>query len=113
MYSSNVGIGSYVYLRCIVEKMILDALQEAIVAGAITKEQFELDENNHQRRVEDKINLLSDYIPKSLVENKGVYGIISIGIHELSEDECMQYFPVLKQLIKMCLDEVIEKKNIG
>lgn len=111
LYSSNVGIGSYVYLRRIVEKIILDAFQEAIVAGAITKEQVELDENNHQRRVEDKINLLSNYMPKSLVENKGVYGIISKGIHELSEEECMQYFPVLKQLIKMCLDEVIEKKR--
>ena len=43
LYSSNVGIGSYVYLRRIVEKIILDGLQEAIAVGAVTEEQFELD----------------------------------------------------------------------
>lgn len=111
LYSSNVGIGSYVYLRRIVEKIILDGLQEAIAVGAVTEEQFELDENNHQRRVEEKIKLLADYLPKSLTDNKGAYGIISKGIHELSEEECMQYFPVLEHLIKMCLNEAIEKKR--
>lgn len=79
--------------------------------GAVTEEQFELDENNHQRRVEKKIKLLADYLPKSLTDNKGAYGIISKGIHELSEEECMQYFPVLEYLIKMCLNETIEKKR--
>lgn len=77
----------------------------------ITQERFELDEKNHQRRVEDKIKLLSDYLPKPLVENKAVYGIISKGIHELEEDECMRYFPVVEQLIKMCLDEHIAEKK--
>lgn len=111
LYSCNVGIGSFVYLRRIVEKLILDALQDAINDGAITQEQFELDENKHQRRVEDKIKLLSDYLPKPLAENKSIYGIISKGIHELDEDECKKYFPVIEQLIKMCLDETIEKKR--
>ena len=54
---------------------------------------------------------MADYLPKSLTDNKGVYGIICKGIHELSEEECMQYFLVLEYLIKMCLNEVIEKKR--
>ena len=111
LYSCNVGIGSYVHLRRIVEKLILDALKEAINEGTVTQEQFELDENKHQRRVEDKIKLLSNYLPKPLVDNKTVYGIISKGIHELEEDECLKYFPVVEQLITMCLDESIAKKQ--
>ena len=103
LYSCNVGIGSYVYLRRIIEKLILDALQEAIKEGAVTQKEFEIDENNHQRRIEDKIKLLSNYLPKPLVDNKNVYGIISKGIHELDEDECLKYFPVIEQLIKMSL----------
>ena len=81
MYSCNVGIGSYVYLRRIVEKLILDALHLAINDGVITEEEFELDEKNHQRRVEDKIKLLE------------------------------KYFPVVEALIRMCLDESIERKR--
>ena len=111
LYSSNVGIGSYVYLRRILEKIILDGLQTAIADGVTTQDAFELDENNHQRRIEDKIKLLKDYLPKTLVDNKVVYGIMSKGIHELSEEECMKYFPALEQLIKMCLDERIEVKR--
>lgn len=111
LYSCNVGIGSYVYLRRIVEKLILDALHLAINDGVITEEEFELDEKMHQRRVEDKIKLLESYLPKPLVENKAVYGIISKGIHELDEDECIKYFPVVEALIRMCLDESIERKR--
>lgn len=111
LYSCNVGIGSYVYLRRIVEKLILDALHLAINDGVITEEEFELDEKKHRRRVEDKIKLLESYLPKPLVENKAVYGIISKGIHELDEDECIKYFPVVEALIRMCLDESIERKR--
>ena len=106
-----MGIGSYVYLRRIIEKLILDALQEAIKEGAVTQKEFEIDENNHQRRIEDKIKLLSNYLPKPLVDNKNVYGIISKGIHELDEDECLKYFPIIEQLIKMSLAESIAKKK--
>lgn len=111
LYSCNVGIGSYIYLRRIVEKLILDALYLAINDGVITKKEFELDEKKHQRRVEDKIKFLESYLPKPLVENKAVYGIISKGLHELDEDECIKYFPIVETLIKMCLDESIEKKR--
>lgn len=110
LYSCNVGIGSFVYLRRILEKIIMDGLQAAIADRVITQEEFELDENKHQRRVEDKIKLLSAYLPKVLSENKIAYGIVSKGIHELSEEECRRYFPVLEQLIKMCLDEIIAEK---
>ncbi len=48
---------------------------------------------------------------KPLVDNKAVYGVISKGIHELDKDECIKYFPVIEQLIKMCLDESIAKKK--
>ena len=29
----------------------------------------------------------------------------------MEEDECLKYFPVVEQLIKMCLDESIAKKQ--
>lgn len=114
LYSCNVGIGSFVYLRRILEKLLMDAMEVAIKDGAITRDDFDYivdDDKKHPRRVEDKIKLLSDYLPKILTENKNVYGVISKGIHELEEDECLKYFPVVEKIIKMCLTEVIELKR--
>ena len=47
--------------------------------------------------------MLSDYLPQLLVNNETFYGIVSKGIHELSEEECIEYFPVLKSFIMMIL----------
>ena len=57
--------------------------------------------------------MLSDYLPKSLVGNTIFYGIVSKGIHELSEEECLEYFPVMKSFIIMILRhwEKIRKDN--
>ena len=38
-----------------------------------------------------------------------VYGILSKGVHELSEDECKEYFTVLRESIEMILDEKLER----
>ena len=53
-----------------------------------------------------------------MVNSPVFYGIISKGIHELSEEECLEFFPVLQSFIMMILrqwekirrDEEEEKK---
>jgi hypothetical protein len=40
-----------------------------------------------------------------------MYGILSKGLHELSEDECKTYFPVLRTAIEIILDEKIALKE--
>ena len=64
--------------------------------------------------------MLKDYFPKTFVNNTVFYGIISKGIHELSEDECIEFYPVMqafiikvfRQLEKIRRDEE-EEKNIA
>ena len=56
-------------------------------------------------RMDDKIKLLSFTLPKLLVEHSGMYSILSKGIHELSEQECLRYFNTLRLGIGMILDE--------
>lgn len=97
LYASGIGIGSYVYLRRIFERIIVTAGHKAILVGKIKEEDF------GKARVNEKIRMVSDYLPKSLVNNDVFYGIVSKGIHELSEEECMAYFPVLKSFIMMIL----------
>ena len=96
-YASGMGIGSYVYLRRIFERIIVTASHKAISDGKIKAEDF------GGARVNEKIKMLSDCLPKSLVHNEAFYGIVSKGIHELSEEECIEYFPIMKSFIMMIL----------
>ena len=59
--------------------------------------------------IDEKIGILRDSLPKFLVENKSLYSILSKGIHELSESECLKAFPLTKLGIELILDEKLEK----
>ena len=97
--ANGVGIGSYVYLRRIFESLLEDA-HMFVLSDA------EWNEDEYQRlRVSDKIVALKRYLPSFLVENKSLYGILSKGIHELKEEECLEYFDTVKLGIELILDE--------
>ena len=59
----------------------------------------------------EKIKLLADYLPEFMVQHAGIYGILSKGIHELTEDECLTYFTTIKAGIKLILDEEIARRE--
>lgn len=112
--ANGVGIGSFVYLRRIFEHLVFEALEVAKKGN----EQFDIATFNAVRMGE-KIQMLSGYLPDFLVENHTIYGILSMGIHELSEETCKKYFSILRESIEMILDEKLEarqkelkKKNI-
>ena len=50
-------------------------------------------------------------MPNFLVENKTMYGILSVGIHSLNENDCLKYFDAVKVGIELILDEKLEKLN--
>ncbi|MCD8423604.1 hypothetical protein LNI94_11985 [Tenacibaculum finnmarkense genomovar ulcerans] len=102
----GVGIGSFVYLRRIIEKHIVyPKINQLIIEKKLTKEQVA------ESDFKGKINLAKDSLPKFLVENRKIYSILSKGIHELEEEECKEYFPILRTAIEIILDEQIEKKE--
>ena len=99
LYAHGIGVGSFVYMRRIFERQIELAHTEALQDTA-------WDEGEYQRgKMEAKILLLRNHLPEFLVENRSVYGILSKGIHELSEDECKEYFPVVRGAIELILDD--------
>jgi hypothetical protein len=103
----GVGIGAFVYLRRIFEQLIGEAAcaAEADADPAWDKDTFQ------RSRMEDKINLLRQRLPPFLVENRVIYGIMSKGIHELQEQECLAIFPAMKAAIEIILDEKISAKE--
>lgn len=52
---------------------------------------------------------MSQYARLILAET--LYGILSKGIHELTEEQCLTYFPVLKDCLYMILDQWEEMRK--
>ncbi|OGJ49250.1 hypothetical protein A2229_02315 [Candidatus Peregrinibacteria bacterium RIFOXYA2_FULL_33_7] len=96
----GVGIGSFVYLRRIFEQLIENAHKQAI-KKRFSEKQF------IKSRMDEKIKLLEKYLPLFLVENRNLYSILSKGIHELDESECLKYFDTVRIGIEQILDEKI------
>ncbi|MBV5313755.1 MAG: hypothetical protein JZU47_10690 [Prolixibacteraceae bacterium] len=101
--ANGVGIGSFVYLRRIFESLISEAFSQAESDGVISNGDFQ------KARMEDKIDLLSEYLPTFLVENKSMYSILSLGIHELDEQTCLAHFDTLRVGIEIILDEKLDE----
>lgn len=103
--ANGVGVGSFVYLRRVFERLILDAFEEAKVSAQIDASLF------HKSRMEEKIQMLRGLLPPFIVDNHGLYGILSKGIHELEESECLAYFDCMRTSIEMILDQRVEMRE--
>lgn len=95
----GVGVGSFVYLRRIFENLVHAAYQ-------IAKSDDGWDDEAYRNgRMAERIQLLAGHLPDFLVENRSMYKILSQGLHELTENECLAAFPVIKLGIEMVLEE--------
>jgi len=107
--SVGVGIGAYVYLRRILERLVEEAHQGKKVSDDWNEILYQ------KSKFSEKIDLVSDIInDDSMKLIKSLYGILSKGIHQLSENECLNSFNVLKTAIELILDEklaTIEKNK--
>ena len=101
--ANGVGIGSFVYLRRIFEYLIAQAYSIAKDKDAIVEADF------RRARMDEKIELLHSYLPAFLVENKTMYSILSLGIHELAEETCLAHFDTLRVGIEIILDEKLDE----
>ena len=101
----GVGVGAFVYLRRIFESLI----EEAHTIAAINEE---WNEDSYVRaRMDEKIELLKDKLPEFLVQNRSLYSILSVGVHTLSEEECLAAFPAVRLAIELILDTLLEENE--
>ena len=105
LFAHGIGIGSFVYLRRIIENLVFDKYNEV-------SENLEISNTEFMRlKFDEKIEVLKSYLPEVLVANKNIYGIVSKGIHELSEEECREMFPYIKAGIELILDSLLAEKE--
>ena len=103
--ANGIGIGSFVYLRRIFEYLISEAFDKAKNDSSISELEFQ------RARMDEKTNLLHSFLPIFLVENKSMYSILSLGIHELDEQTCLTHFDTLRVGIEIILDEKLDEQR--
>ena len=106
LHAHGVGIGSFVYLRRVFEHLI----EEAYTQAQSKIDGFKKDDYL-KARMDEKIKMIKEYLPEFLVENRKIYSIMGKGLHELSEDECLIYFDIVRSGIEQILDEKIFQKE--
>ncbi|HTN61821.1 MAG TPA: hypothetical protein VL147_09725 [Devosia sp.] len=101
----GVGIGSFVYLRRVFERLIWGRFEEFRSAEGWDDASF------RKMRMSDKIQHLKDHLPPFLVSNSAVYSILSVGVHRLDEKQCLGFFELMKDTIIVILEEDKLKKE--
>ncbi|MFI2133006.1 hypothetical protein ACH434_23605 [Lysinibacillus fusiformis] len=108
LITQSMGVGAFLYLRRILEKLIFQHAETAIQDNKIDEQTF------MNADTIEKVKLLKkqDCIPNYLADvNPFLYPILSKGVHELDEDECISYYDTLKKAIILILDEVRENEE--
>jgi len=109
LYSRDIGAGSFVYLRRIFENVILERVATRKYKD-VADWNFQEWKKTH-RRMEDRLKDLADVLPNFINHNE-LFNVLSVGVHSLDEETCLQYFPTVKKAIIEILDvEILEEKK--
>ena len=86
----GVGIGSYVYLRRVFESLIEEAHDKA-------QKKTEWNEEEYRKgRMKEKVSMLKNFLPEFILQHPELYSVLSIGVHELTEEQCLKSFEAKK-----------------
>lgn len=99
LHAHGVGIGSFVYLR-----RIFRALVEEAHAQGRTEEGWD-ESAYHLADMGNRVRMLAKHLPDFMVANAHVYGVLSKGVHELTEAECLANFDIVHIAIEAILEE--------
>ena len=102
LYSQNLGIGAFVYLRRILEHLV------------DTKYSILPDHADNTKFIDKlkAVEAIAPVIPKELEEIKEqIYSVLSKGVQEYSEDECLELFDAVFYVVTSVLDQELFKKE--
>ncbi|WP_311079761.1 hypothetical protein [Paenibacillus polymyxa] len=99
------GIGSFVYLRRLFERLIHQKIH------TMFRHDADLLSSSLKLHSNEKIDCVKELIPNFITDNPVIYKILSKGIHEFTEKDCLSYFETMKQAIIFMLEEEYSKKR--
>jgi hypothetical protein len=116
--SQSYGIGAFAYYRRIVETIIdelLDSIAEMLTGPELATYEAALEQTKKTRVTQDKIALVKDLLPKSLRPDgmnplDVLHGALSEGLHEKSEEECLEVAEHLRTVLIFLVGQVAAHK---
>lgn len=97
------NVAACVHYRRVFESVLFDARDAKLKADGTTAwPEFE------RLRTDERIAALKDYLPQFMVEHPHLYGILSKAVHELTEEECGEAMPVLRQAIELMIQDKVD-----
>jgi hypothetical protein len=99
LFAHDTPLGAFVYLRRVFERMIERAHDhyKETRPGPI--------KNWGELRMGERVSALGDALPAAVSSNAGVFGLLSKGIHELSDEDAEALFPLVKAVIFQMLGD--------
>jgi len=104
LFAHGTALGAFVYLRRVFERMIYRA-HDRQTAGGQPVEGFA------SMRMDERVAALAKELPSEVVQNSAVFSVLSIGIHELTEEQCSKHFPVMKAVLFQMLEAEEHKRK--
>lgn len=112
------GIGAFAYFRRVVEKEILRLLTDISMLESEHSDHIKELLNKHQEKKDMSVIVKEayQYLPetlKRLGENpfKLLYGQLSVGIHQLTEEDCLKRAQSIDELLKFVIRTLGEEKS--
>lgn len=97
------NVAACVHYRRVFESVLFDARDAKLKADGTTAwPEFE------KFRTDERIAALREYLPQFMVEHPHLYGILSKAVHELTEEECGEAMPVLRQAIELMIQDKVD-----
>lgn len=93
LFAHDTPLGAFVYLRRVFERMIDRAHERHQTCHGSYLQ------NWRDLRMGDRISALAGELPAVVRSNSAVWGLLSKGIHELSDDDAQTLFPLVKAVI--------------
>lgn len=108
-HGMNLGTGALSYIRKVFEYVIENIHVEAKSSSDWSPEK---EEEYSKIRFVKKVEMLEKWLPSFVVQNKKTYyAVISDGIHNMSDEDCMDAYDTLKGALELILDEILRDKD--
>ena len=104
LFAHDSALGAFVYLRRVFERMINRAYDRQSQSDKPIA-------NFSGLKMEQKIAALKDELPDKVVQNSAVFSVLSLGIHDLTDEKCQTIFPLMKAIIFQMLEQEEHKRR--
>lgn len=98
--ANGFSVAACVYYRRVFESLLVSASEEHMAEHSMADwPEFKI------AKTDVRINLLSDRLPAFLSEHPEIYGLLSKGVHELTEEQCAAELPILRAAMELILKD--------